>query len=168
MNLCKTNNKSSLRRLIRPLLTLLLLAATLLTLSCKQEESAPEYAIDPAVLAEQLATELKFDDTLVALTTEATALKFPYGQASAFCWAGSGATAEIVLAAAYPDPAAAEAALPRFEAYLDSQANLFATYNAAEVPKIESAVCSAFGRWIVMTVCPDPDAALAIIQQFEA
>jgi len=158
-------------RKILPILALLLalLIALLIVLitGCRQEEP-PEYAIDPAALAADLAAGLTFDDQLIPLTDEAVAVKFPYGQQKAAAWAGSGATAELILVAEFADEEAARAALERSAAYRKGQADLFAKYAADEVPKLEGALEKTLGRWLIVAVCPDPAAADALLTTLAA
>ena len=156
-----------MKHTIRLSLLLIALLFCALFAGCK-EETPIEYAIDPVKLAADLTAGLTFDDQLVNLTDEAVAAKYAYGQQTASAWAGSGATAELVLIAEFADEAAAKTGLDRCGSWLNGQADLYAKYAANEVPKLQNALKTTLGRWMIVVVSGDTSAAEALLEQLTA
>lgn len=147
-----------------------LILAALLAISslaaCKQED-ALVYAFDEsstASLAQSLLDAGLFDDQLTQLDEEAASARFPYNQTYSLYYGSTGATSEMILMLRYDSADAAHAGVTRMQKYLSSQADLYATYNAAEVPKLKNAFCEVCGSWAILVVSNDASAAADLIR----
>lgn len=148
-------------------LLFILIAAAFILAGCAEtgETDYSALSLDAGTAAETISSGLVFDDTLARISDERASQLYPFGAESLAAYAGSGATAEVVIVAQYSDPAAATAALTMYDSYLSDQKTLFTDYNASELPKLESAVCETKGCYVFCIVNSDATAAQNLIDE---
>lgn len=134
-------------------------------ISCSGEtEISENISFDIEQLALKLSTDIPFDDELIRLQDDAAALIYNFGGKSTVVYTGSGATPEIIIIVECKDSIEADNAAVKIKTYIDDQITLFTDYNPSQLPKLESAVCSAYGRYAVCAVSPDSAAAQTVIE----
>ncbi len=141
------------------LIIMFALALTLLFSCGKAEESIAVYEFDIDALAGSIASSVSFDDSLVRLSGESAEMRYVFGYDRIAAYAGSGATAEVVIVCEFADNEAAEKGMSNIRAYLDAQHTMFEDYNVSELPKLENAMLQRYGRYTVCVVAPDTSAA---------
>ncbi|MHB1150885.1 MAG: DUF4358 domain-containing protein [Eubacteriales bacterium] len=151
-----------MRKLI---LILSFIIITSLIVSCGNEIKTSEHVtFDTEQLALKLSTDVTFDDELIRLQEDAVSLVYNFGGSSTVVYAGSGATPEIIIIVECTDSGEADNAVAKIKTYIDDQIKLFADYNPSQLPKLETAVCSAYGRYAICAVSPDSTAVQSVIE----
>jgi len=131
--------------------------------SCSPADKYADAELDTEVLVSAMQNGLFFDDELVRLDDELVAQKYNFGGNKTVILAGSGATAEEIIIVEYSDAPSAKNGLEKLNSHLSEQKNLFKNYNASEMPKLESALCRTYGRFVIYCVSSDTAAAENII-----
>jgi hypothetical protein len=145
------------------ILTAVIIAATLISCAEKTAEYV-NVTFDIEQLALKLSLDVAFDDELIRLKDDAVSLAYDFGGESTVVYAGSGATPEIIIITKCDDAATADAAVLKIKDYINNQIKLFTDYDASQLPKLESAFCSAYGSYAVCVVSGDNTAAQTIIE----
>lgn len=137
-----------------------LAAAVLFASGC----SSSAKTIDAAGLAKSLATEIAYDDTLEELDADEVAMYMdvPDG-VEAVMYMGSGSTAEEVAVFTAPDEETAKTMLDNVQSFLDDQAESFEDYVPEESKRVGNAVLEQKGKYVVLCVSGDSDAAKEVI-----
>lgn len=148
---------------------LIIILALIITMSvivsCGSETEKSEHIFfDIEQLALKLSTDVPFDDELIRLQDDAVSLVYNFGGNSTVVYAGSGATPEIIIIVECTDSTEAESAAAKIKTYIDDQITLFTDYNPSQVPKLETAVCSAYGRYAICAVSDDSAAVQIVIE----
>jgi len=111
-------------------------------------------------IAEAVFGAVQFTDELEALDGDvALAVYSLDGMVEAddmFAYAGTGALAEELVIVRCDDNA--EEIINVFKEYRDKQKNVFESYNAGEVVKLNDAVIMKIGGYVIYCVSPDSDA----------
>ena len=130
---------------------------------CGAEDKKP-LEIDIGAVAEELLSGVEFDDTLAELDSEA--VKYLYGTGddiSAAVYMGSGATAEEIAVFEAPDEAGGEALLATVEKHIADQIESYRNYVPTEVSRLEDALVVREGRYVIVCVAKDTNAARRIM-----
>lgn len=147
------------------ILILSFIIITSVIVSCGSDIKTSEHvSFDTELLALKLSTNVPFDDELIRLQEDAVSLVYNFGGSSTVVYAGSGATPEIIIIVEYIDSSEADNAVAKIKTYINDQIKLFADYNPSQLPKLESAVCSAYGRYVICAVSPDSAAVQTVIE----
>lgn len=147
---------------------LLLLALLLLFSACTTQDDGISLSFDIQILGEKLLQEASFDDELVKLNDLAAQATWQVKCEKMIAYAGSGATAEEIVIVDASDHDGANEALKLLTAYRDTRRDLFAGYNAGQVPRIESAVLTVADHYVIYCVSADNAAAQKIVDAFIA
>ncbi len=134
----------------------------------KKEPAKTELSIDTAKLAEQLNKEAVTSDTLAEASSSIipTIYMIDAGDiANASAYTSSGATACEVAVIELKDAAKAEDVKKLFETRVKNQSDLYASYNAGEVDKLDKAVIDTEGKYAVLVVCDDAAKAQDILKE---
>ena len=147
--------------------SLLMLSVLLVLGGCGGKKSS-DITVDPRALADSLNSQTVTGDTLTLqdqtgmLTTiyllEADSLT---GGAA---YLSSGATASEVAVLEFKDAAAAEKGKAQLEQRVKSQSDLYASYNAPEVERLDKAVIKTAGKYAVLCVCDDTGKAESLLK----
>ena len=143
-------------------------AAAALCLTACGGKKEPEVSVDPAKLAEELLDTVT-SDTLTQTASDMLPSIYFYEKddvASAVAYASSGATAcEVaVIESTKADNTSNIEKL--FQTRVDNQSSLYASYNEAEVAKLDDAIIKSAGTYTVLCVCDDTDKAEDILKEY--
>ena len=134
----------------------------------KKEPAKADLTVDTAALAEKLNTETVTSDTLTEANSSIipTIYMIDAGDiANASAYTSSGATACEVAVIELNDAAKSEDVKKLFEARVKNQSELYASYNAGEVDKLDKAVIDTEGKYAVLVVCDDAAKAQEILKE---
>lgn len=125
-----------------------------------------EKTIDAAALAQSLATEITYDDTLeeVDADTVSMYMTLPEGVESVM-YMGSGTTAEEVGVFTAKDDDTAKETMVSVQSYLDDQAESFRDYVPEESKRVGNAVLEQKGQYVILCVSGDSQEAKEIIEE---
>ena len=139
-----------------------LAAGMLLLAACGSESKT----IDAAALADSLATDISYDDTLEKLGDDDVSMyiEVPEGVKS-YVYMGSGSTAEEVAVFEAPDKDTAVTVKDNVQTYLDDQSDSFQDYIPEESKRIGNAVLEQKGQYVILCVSGDSDSAKEIIEK---
>ncbi len=134
------------------------------------EAPAAAASVDVEALADRLAADISYDDTLDPIEDGMLEIIFSdikeADLAAYKIWLSSGSTAEEVAVFEANDEAAADAVYAALEKRISEQKNSFENYVPAEVDRLESgAVLEKQGTVVAFNVSGDPDAAKKIINE---
>lgn len=152
-----------MRKIIFISLAVIMLFIAAFTFSCGGKSEAADYTFDIQRLALMLTADIPFDDELIRLEDDAVSLMYNFGGINTVVYAGSGATPEVIIITECGDGEADEA-VGKMKKYIADQITLFTDYNASQLPKLQTAVCEAFGRYAICVVGPDSAAARTVIE----
>jgi hypothetical protein len=147
----------------------ILLCIALAGCSGKKEPSKAELTVDTAKLAEQLNKETVSSDTLAEASSSIIPTIYMIDAAdiaNASAYTSSGATACEVAVIELADASKAEDVRKLFESRVKNQSELYASYNAGEVDKLDKAVIDTEGRYAVLVVCDDAAKAQEILKEY--
>lgn len=134
--------------------------------SCNQKNEFTDVEFDIESLASKLYEGCVFDDELVRLSDELTATRYNFGGVKAVAYAGSGATAEVIIIVEYADKETAANSIYLVKNYVKDQITFFEGYNANELPKLHSALCRTYGKYAVLCVSGDTVRAQEIVENY--
>lgn len=139
-----------------------LAAGMLLLAACGSEAKT----IDASALADSLATDISYDDTLEKLNDEDIAMyiEVPEGVKS-YVYMGSGSTAEEVGVFEAPDKDTAATVKENVQKYLDDQSDSFQDYIPEESKRIGNAVLEQKDQYVILCVSGDSNEAKEIIEK---
>lgn len=142
-----------------------LIAAVTLTFSGCGSKSEPEINIDD--LAADLASGVAFDDELSLIDDGMITMVYDTDVfEDAVLYMGSGATAEEIAVFACEDKTAAAGALDEAKAHIESQIVSYEDYVPEEVQRLEEAIVRQEGRYVIVVVTADTDAAEKVIDGY--
>ncbi len=148
------------------ILTGALLLAMALT-ACGGGKSSGDITVDAAKLAEQLQSETVTTDTLAATPEGQIASIYFFDTAkieNAAAYTSSGATACEVAVVECSDSSYTGEVEKLFKNRAEHQAELYKSYNAGEVSKLENAIIKSAGKYVVFCVCDDTGKASQILK----
>ena len=153
---------------IRLFLSTLLMLTVLFALTGCGGKKSKEITVDVKALADSLNSQTVTSDALTLqeepgmLTTiyllEADTLK------AGASYMSSGATANEVAVLEFGDASQAEKAKSALEQRVKAQSDLYATYNADEVGRLDKAVIKTAGKYAVLCVCDDTEKAESLLK----
>lgn len=149
------------------LITAAVLAVAVLALTGCGKGSGSDVTIDPAKLADSLNTSVITNDKLTQTSSDmlGTIYFFEDGQVvNSKAYMSSGATADEICIAEAKDADAANAVVKLFKTRVENQKNLYKSYNADEVTKLDSAIIDSEGKYAVLVVCDDYEKAKTLLK----
>ncbi len=125
-------------------------------------------SIAPADLAKQLAEETVTSDTLSEVSSDILASTYfvdmdQVEAASAYLNSGASACEATVIQT--KDSSYAKEVETLFQNRVDSQTELYSSYNATETSKLNAAIIRTSGNYVVLCVCDDTDKAEEILTE---
>jgi hypothetical protein len=143
-----------------------ILAAVILLSACNGDDST--VVINLAKITEEIAINVKYDDQLVLLNPSNIAQRYNFGKdvKSIIVYAGSGATAEEIIAIETENPQQAKAVVEDLKTYLNDMKANFKDYNPPEMKKLNDPVLMNIGKYAIYCVSPDPDSVRNIIDSY--
>lgn len=149
--------------------TLMLCAAAMvLGLTACGGKKEKEVSVDAPKLAEELLTTVTSDSLTETASDMLASIYFyePDDVASAVAYASSGTTACEVAVIQSKDAGNAEAMEKLLQTRVDNQSNLYASYNEAEVSRLDDAIIESAGAYTVLCVCDDTAKAKDILKNY--
>lgn len=147
--------------------TIVLFSATALT-GCKKEEPAKAKDVNIETVVESIKSQIEFPE-MADITLEQVELSYQIPvkeiEKAVGIISGGGSTADEVLAIKMKETADMAATKKLIDARIVSQKDTFVSYNAQEVPKIETAVVVEKGRYLFVAVTNDNTKAKKIISE---
>ncbi len=146
-----------MKKFRRATLLVLALAMVLALAACGGNEPK---AVDINALADEMLSAAEFGEPMNALDSS-VALGL-YGCAEGtevVAYAGTGATAEELAVFNCGSEEASTALADNLEQRNETRISQYASYNPAEVPKLESAVIIQSGQYVAFVVAADPSGA---------
>ena len=159
-------NNYTLRKTIS--LTVLALMTAFVLCACGGKKES-EVTVDSAKLAKQLAEETVTSEELTELASSMIAGTYYISDdisAGGSAWKGTGATACEVAVIEVKDSSKTKDVEGNLKEHIDSQSELYASYNAGEVEKLDKAILKSAGKYTVMCVCDDTDKAESILKDY--
>ncbi len=153
-----------MKKSLRKLLLGTILVGTLFALAgCGGKKK--EVSVDTASLAKQLVDETVTTDSLTQTQDSmlSTIYALPEGSAGT-AYMSSGATACEVAVIQSADSSKTGDVETIFKNRVKSQSDLYASYNAEQVTKLDSAIIKSAGAYTVLVVCDDTDKANDILK----
>ena len=153
----------------KTILTALLILVSMTALTACSGGSSKKISVDTAKLAEELNSGCVTSDSLTAVSGEMlpTIYFVDAGNiASASAYMSSGATACEVCVIQCNEDKQTEDVKKQFETRVESQSNLYASYNAGEVEKLKKALIKTAGPYAVLCVCDDSSKAEEILSGY--
>lgn len=153
-------NKNSMKK---SGLTAVLAALALLAAGCG---SSAVKEIDAKALADTLASEVTYEDSLEVLDEEVAGVYFELeDDVTTSLYMGSGSTAEEVAVFAASDEETAKKQLSHVQDFLDDQKESFQDYIPEEAKRIDDAVLVQRGKYVILCVSADSAKAEEIIEE---
>lgn len=143
-------------------------AAMALTLTACGGKKEKEISVDTAKLAKELLATVTSDQLTETASDMLPSIYFyePDDVASAAAYASSGATACEIAVIESKDVGNTEAVEKLLQTRVDNQSALYASYNEAEVSKLNDAIIESAGAYTVLCVCDDKDKAEEILEGY--
>lgn len=127
-----------------------------------------DVTIDTAALAKDLQAAVT-SDTLAQTAAEMLPAIYFYDEqsvVSSIAYASSGATACEVAVVQSKDSSYTSEMEKLFQTRVDSQSDLYASYNEGEVTKLDNAIIESTGTYTVLCVCDDVDTAKDVLKEY--
>ncbi len=153
---------------MKKLTLLFCLAAVALGTTACGSTKEKEISVDVPKLAEELLTTVTSDQLSETAVDMLPSIYFyePDDVASAAAYASSGATACEVAVIQSKDAKNTEEIEKLLQTRVDNQSALYASYNEAEVTRLDDAVIESAGAYTVLCVCDDTDKAKEILEGY--
>lgn len=147
----------------------LLLAVCLFAFAagCGDSDKGPE--VDVAALAAELGAADIFDDIVSEMPAELAPRFYSYDEADVVTCAlyqSTLAAAEEVFVAECTDHEAAKRVMEACDGRVEDQIAAYESYVPAEVPKLESSLCMAAGKYVFFVVSNNTDEAQRIVESY--
>lgn len=139
------------------------MAAALLLSACG---SAAE--IDPAAALTEMQEQIEFTDQFEQLDTSGACRVYGVDEElveSGAALAGSGATAESLSIWQADDADAAKQVEQQLQTFVDGYIEGYSEYKPEEVPKLESAILSREGAYVILCISADNSAAASVVSK---
>ena len=160
----KTHKTSIFKR------TVLLFGLTLAVLSLSAcSKGGKEVSVDTAKLAKELSEQAVTSETLTQMAPEMVAASYYISDdiyASGSAWKGTGATACEVVVIEAKKAGQTKDVEAKLKEHVKSQSELYASYNAGEVEKLDNAVIKSIGKYTVLCVCDDNEKANDVLKGY--
>ncbi len=127
-----------------------------------------DISVDTAKLTKELLTTVSSDELSETASDMLPSIYFyePDDVTSAVAYASSGATACEIAVIESKDAKNTEAVEKLLQTRVDNQSALYASYNEAEVSRLDDAIIESAGAYTVLCVCDDKDAAEKILESY--
>lgn len=138
-------------------------AALMLFVGCDTSDKK-ELVLDISSAAESILSGIEFDDSLELLEGDGAVYRYGIDDTvEVVAYAGGGYTAEEVAVFDAGTDSAAEELESKLEKYVDSQITSYRSYVPAEVARLENAVVTSEGKYVILCVSADKDKAEDVI-----
>ena len=147
------------------ILSVLVLCTILLLSACSG--GGKSVSVDTAKLAKELAEGTVTSEELTEMASSMIAGSYYIGDdifAGGSAWKGTGATACEVVVIEAKDAKQTKDVEAKLKEHVQSQADLYASYNAGEVEKLEKAVLKSTGKYTALCICDDTAKAEEILK----
>ena len=121
-------------------------------------------------IAEKIVNDGKFNDEVVTIDADMAGQKLDIDMANveeSVCYWGTGDSANMVYVAVFKEASQAEAAKEKLEVYLDELKTANESYDPEEVDKIDNAIVEINGKYAILVISDDNDAAQKNIDSFK-
>lgn len=145
------------------------LASAAVCLSMAGCGETKDITMDITALAEDLKTQISYQDTLELIESDMVQMIFDTGDSveSSVVYMGSGATAEEIAVFSCKDAEAAKNTVePVVKQHIQDQITSFESYVPAEVAKLKEAVVRSGGKYVAVCVSNDAAAAEKIMNEY--
>ena len=144
------------------------MAAVALSLTACGGSKEKEISVEVPKLAEELLSTVTSDQLSETAADMLPSIYFYEADdvAEAVAYASSGATACEVAVIESKDAGNTEEIEKLFQTRVDNQSALYASYNEAEVSRLDDAIIESAGAYTVLCVCDDKDAAEKILEGY--
>lgn len=146
------------------------MAAIILCLTaCSSKKGSSDITVDVNALAQELQSETVTSDTLTASAPEMLpSIYFIESDQmkSGAAYLSSGATACEVAVIECADASQTGDVEKLFETRVSNQSDLYASYAPEQVTKLDSAIITSAGPYVVLCVCDDTDKAQEILDSY--
>ncbi len=125
-------------------------------------------SVDPAALAKDLASEAVTSEELTQIADSMVAATYYIPDdtyAAGWAYKGSGATACEVAVIECKKAEQTKDVEKLLQDHVDSQSELYASYNPDEVKKLDKALIKSAGTYVVLCVCDNEDQATSIFKK---
>ena len=149
-------------------LAALALSASLLLGGCSGSKKSKDINVNVDDLAKTLSEQTVTSDTLTQIPAERIASLYYIEEGvieEGSAYMNSGATSCEVAVVKLTSADKCDEVKKKFEDHASSQAELYASYNEAEVPKLKNAVIESAGPYVVFCVCDDSEKAASILKE---
>lgn len=130
--------------------------------------SKKETEIDIDQLADRLAGEITYEDQITLSTKEMAQLLYHWQEEEVQAcklYISAGATTEEIALFECQDATSAETVRQAAEKRIEQQKESVKTYNPKELKRLEQAVLRVEGRYVLVVISSDPEAAGKIIDE---
>lgn len=143
-------------------------AAMSLMLTACGGKKEKEISVDVSKLADELLATVSSDELSETASDMLPSIYFYETDdvASAAAYASSGATACEIAVIESKDSKNTEAVEKLLQTRVDNQSSLYASYNEAEVSRLDDAIIKSAGAYTVLCVCDDTDKAEEILEGY--
>lgn len=143
-------------------------AAAMLSLTACGGKKEKEINVDVPKLAQELLTTVTSDELSETASDLLPSIYFYEADdvTTAAAYASSGATACEVAVIESKDAGNTEAIEKLLQTRVDNQSSLYASYNEAEVSRLDDAIIESAGAYTVLCVCDDTDKAKEILEEY--
>ena len=158
-------------KLLRKLLAAALSCALVLVCAaCSQqaEQAGADVSLDPAALADSLASGLTFQDQLTPLDGDAAMNIYGLDNTSVVqlkVYVSTGATAEEIAVIETAGGDAAETVKAALEKRVEDQKLAFESYQPKEMTKLGDPLIETRGKYVILCLSDDNEAARALIDE---
>ena len=131
-------------------------------------KKSKEVTVDAAKLAADLSSQAVSSEALTEMASAMVADTYYISKdifANGVAYRGSGATACEVAVIECKDAGQTKDVEAKLKEHVASQSDLYASYNAGEVEKLDKAVIKSAGKYTVLCVCDDTGKAESILKE---
>lgn len=145
------------------------MAAIILCLTACSSKGSSDITVDVDALAQELQSETVTSDTLTASASEMlSSIYFIESDQmkSGAAYLSSGATACEVAVIECADASQTGDVEELFQNRVSNQSDLYASYAPEQVTKLDNAIITSAGPYVVLCVCDDTDKAQEILDSY--
>lgn len=150
---------------MKKILLIFVLIATLSAFSCS--DNYDNAVIDINSLANDILTNITFDDQLIEISEANFKLTYNFGEyVNMIVYAGGGATAEEIIIIETADIATADKLYQNVDTYYKNKKFHFKDYNPNENYKLDDPVFERIGKYVIYCVSPDTENVKTILNSY--
>lgn len=147
------------------LILILGVIATLFAFSCG--DNYDNAVIDINKLANDILTNIAFDDQLIEINEANFKLTYNFGEyVNMIVFAGGGATAEEIIIIETADIATADKIYQNVDTYYKNKKFHFKDYNPNENYKLNDPIFERIGKYVIYCISPETDRVKTIINSY--